>query len=70
MFAVTRCDWVPQQVKYGARAFQVLEIRRIVSNKNREAMQQRTDWGDLLQPDILATPASAQERKLWRRPDW
>jgi len=35
-----------------------------------EQMEKRTNWGDLLEPEALATPASAKERQQWRAPDW
>ena len=50
--------------------WQIREGQRFVSKENIAEMQQRSNWGDLLEPDALATPASAEERRQWRRPDW
>jgi NodT family efflux transporter outer membrane factor (OMF) lipoprotein len=50
--------------------WQIREDQRFVSEENITEMQQRSNWGDLLEPDALATPASAEERRQWRRPDW
>jgi outer membrane protein TolC len=50
--------------------WQIREGQQFVSRKNIEEMQQRTSWGDLLEPGALATPASDEERRQWRRPDW
>jgi hypothetical protein len=41
-----------------------------VAEKNIEAMRQRTNWGDLLEPEAVVTPAEAKERQQWRWPDW
>jgi len=50
--------------------WQIREGQKFVANENVEAMQKRTNWGDLLEPDELATPASAEGRRQWRWPDW
>jgi NodT family efflux transporter outer membrane factor (OMF) lipoprotein len=50
--------------------WQIREGQQFVSGDNLKAMQQRTSWGDLLEPGALATPASAEERRQWRWPDW
>jgi NodT family efflux transporter outer membrane factor (OMF) lipoprotein len=50
--------------------WQIREGKDFVSKENIEEMQKRTDWGDLLAPKELETPAAADERKQWRRPDW
>ena len=50
--------------------WQIREGKDFVSKENIEEMQKRTDWGDLLMPKALETPAAADERKQWRRPDW
>jgi hypothetical protein len=50
--------------------WQIREGQRFVSKENIEEMQQRSNWGDLLEPEALATPASAEERRQWRWPDW
>jgi NodT family efflux transporter outer membrane factor (OMF) lipoprotein len=50
--------------------WQIREDQRFVSEENIAEMQQRSNWGDLLEPDALTTPASAEERRQWRRPDW
>jgi NodT family efflux transporter outer membrane factor (OMF) lipoprotein len=44
--------------------------KEYVSPTTREAMQKRTDWGKLLEPEKLQPPASPEERNNWRRPDW
>jgi len=36
----------------------------------REQMQQRTDWGDLLETSTDISPEREPETDLWRNPDW
>ena len=36
----------------------------------REQMQQRTDWGDLLETSTDISPEREPETDLWRSPDW
>ncbi len=50
--------------------WQIREGKDFVSKQNMEQMEKRTNWGDLLEPEALATPASAEERRQWRWPDW
>jgi NodT family efflux transporter outer membrane factor (OMF) lipoprotein len=50
--------------------WQIREGQNFVSKDNLEEMERRTNWGDLLEPEALVTPASAAERQQWRRPDW
>ena len=50
--------------------WQIREGQNFVSKDNMEQMEKRTNWGDLLEPKALATPASAKERQQWRWPDW
>jgi NodT family efflux transporter outer membrane factor (OMF) lipoprotein len=50
--------------------WQIREGQDFVSKDNVEEMEKRTDWGDLIQPKALETPATAEERKKWRSPDW
>ena len=50
--------------------WQIREGKDFVSKKNLEEMQKRTDWGDLLQPEAVETPAAPEQRKQWRWPDW
>jgi NodT family efflux transporter outer membrane factor (OMF) lipoprotein len=50
--------------------WQIREDKDFVSKDNVEEMEKRTDWGDLIQPKALETPATAEERQQWRRPDW
>ena len=50
--------------------WQIREGKNFVSKDNVEEMQKRTDWGDLIQPKALETPATAEERQQWRWPDW
>ena len=50
--------------------WQIREGQKFVADKNIKAMRQRTNWGDLLEPEAVVTPASAKERQQWRWPDW
>jgi NodT family efflux transporter outer membrane factor (OMF) lipoprotein len=50
--------------------WQIREGQNFVAKDNMEDMEKRTNWGDLLEPEALVTPASAKERQQWRRPDW
>ncbi len=50
--------------------WQIREGQQFVARDNIEEMQQRTSWGDLLEPGSLPTPVSAEERQKWRWPDW
>jgi NodT family efflux transporter outer membrane factor (OMF) lipoprotein len=50
--------------------WQIREGKEFVSKDNIEEMEQRTDWGDLIEPKEVETPATADERKQWRWPDW
>ena len=50
--------------------WQIREGKEFVSKDIIEEMEQRTDWGNLIQPEALETPATAEERKQWRWPDW
>lgn len=50
--------------------WQIREGQKFVSTDNIEEMEKRTNWGDLLKPEALVTPASARERQRWRSPDW
>jgi NodT family efflux transporter outer membrane factor (OMF) lipoprotein len=50
--------------------WQIREGKDFVSKKNLEEMQKRTDWGDLLKPEAVETPAAPEQRKQWRWPDW
>jgi len=50
--------------------WQIREGQNFVAKDNMEDMEKRTNWGDLLEPEALATPASAKERQQWRWPDW
>jgi NodT family efflux transporter outer membrane factor (OMF) lipoprotein len=50
--------------------WQIRESQAFVSKDNMEQMENRTNWGDLLEPKALVTPASAKERQQWRWPDW
>ncbi len=50
--------------------WQIREGQTFVAEENIEEMQQRTNWGKLLETSALATPASAEERQEWRWPDW
>ena len=50
--------------------WQIREGQTFVAKDNLEEMQQRTNWGKLLETSALATPASTEERQQWRWPDW
>ena len=50
--------------------WQIREGQEFVSKDNMQEMGKRTNWGDLLEPEALATPASAKGRQQWRWPDW
>ena len=50
--------------------WQIREGQEFVSKDNVEEMEKRTDWGDLIQPKELETPATPEERQKWRWPDW
>ena len=50
--------------------WQIREGKEFVSKDNIEEMEKRTDWGDLIEPKEVETPATADERKQWRWPDW
>jgi len=50
--------------------WQIRESQAFVSKNNMEQMEKRSNWGDLLEPKALVTPASAKERQQWRWPDW
>jgi len=50
--------------------WQIREGHAFVSEENIEEMQKRTDWGDLLTPKAVETPAAGSERENWRWPDW
>jgi len=50
--------------------WQIREGKDFVSKDNVEEMENRTDWGGLIQPKALEIPATAEERMQWRRPDW
>jgi NodT family efflux transporter outer membrane factor (OMF) lipoprotein len=48
----------------------IREGKAFVSKDNTEKMEKRTDWGDLLKPKAVETPATPEERRQWRWPDW
>jgi NodT family efflux transporter outer membrane factor (OMF) lipoprotein len=50
--------------------WQIREGKDFVSKDNVEEMEKRTDWGNLIQPKALETPATPEERQQWRPPDW
>ena len=50
--------------------WQIREGKKFVSKDNIAEMEQRTDWGDLIEPKEVETPATADERKQWRWLDW
>ena len=43
---------------------------KFVPAASLEEMQNRTDWGDLLQPEQLQAPSNDFKDVKWRRPDW
>jgi NodT family efflux transporter outer membrane factor (OMF) lipoprotein len=50
--------------------WQIREGQEFVSKEYTEEMENRTDWGNLIQPEALETPATPEERRKWRWPDW
>lgn len=50
--------------------WQIREGKDFVSKENVEQMEKRTDWGNLIRPEALETPATPEERQQWRPPDW
>ena len=50
--------------------WQIREGQKFVAEKHIDTMRQRTNWGDLLEPEAVVTPASAKDRQQWRWPDW
>jgi NodT family efflux transporter outer membrane factor (OMF) lipoprotein len=50
--------------------WQIREGKDFVSKKNVEQMEKRTDWGNLIRPEALETPATPEGRQQWRPPDW
>ena len=50
--------------------WQIREGQLFVSKDNIDEMHQRTNWGDLLEPEAVVTTVSAKERQQWRWPDW
>jgi NodT family efflux transporter outer membrane factor (OMF) lipoprotein len=50
--------------------WQLREGKAFVSKDNADKMEKRTDWGKLLTPEAVETPAAPEERKQWRWPDW
>jgi NodT family efflux transporter outer membrane factor (OMF) lipoprotein len=73
VWTVTRGDVILNLIamyKAMGGGWQIREGQKFVSKDNIEEMQQRTNWGDLLEPEAVATPVSAKERRQWRWPDW
>jgi len=51
--------------------WQIRAGQDFVSEETREQMRERTDWGGLLDPEVLEDlPSMNEERETWRRPDW
>lgn len=50
--------------------WQIREGKDFVSKEYVEEMENRTDWGSLIQPKALETSATPEERQQWRWPDW
>jgi NodT family efflux transporter outer membrane factor (OMF) lipoprotein len=50
--------------------WQIREGKEFLPQPMLEEMSRRTDWGDLLAPEAIELPASAEGRSRWRRPDW
>ena len=44
------------------------KLDELISDENREAMEQRTSWGKLLEPDAVE-PKPEEKRGSWRLPD-
>jgi NodT family efflux transporter outer membrane factor (OMF) lipoprotein len=73
VWAATRGDTILNLValyKALGGGWQIREGQAFVSEKNIEEMRKRTDWGNLLMPEAIETPAAGEERKNWRWPDW
>jgi hypothetical protein len=50
--------------------WQIRAGQDFVSEETREQMRERTDWGGLLDPEVLEDlPSMNEERETWRRPD-
>jgi NodT family efflux transporter outer membrane factor (OMF) lipoprotein len=45
------------------------DLDALISDENREAMRERTYWGDLLKPGGVE-PEPEEDRGKWRLPDW
>ncbi len=73
VWTTTRSDVVLNLVslyKALGGGWQIRQGQKFVSVDNINEMEERTDWGNVIQPKALETPATAEERKQWRWPDW
>jgi hypothetical protein len=50
--------------------WQIREGEDPLSAANRNQMIERTNWGDLLDPQGLEFPADEKDRRDWQWPDW
>ena len=50
--------------------WQIRAGEEILSTDNRDEMMKRTSWGGLLDPEGLASPVNAKDRRDWQWPDW
>jgi NodT family efflux transporter outer membrane factor (OMF) lipoprotein len=50
--------------------WQIREGEEILSTENRTDMIERTNWGDLLDPEGQALPAEEKDPRDWQWPDW
>jgi len=50
--------------------WQIREGEEIISAENRNAMIERTSWGELLGPEAVERSAADKDRQDWQWPDW
>ena len=50
--------------------WQLRDSGKFVPAASIEEMKNRTDWGDLLEPEQLVPPSKEVKSLMWRRPDW
>ncbi len=50
--------------------WQIREGENVLSPENRNAMIERTSWGDLLGPNAVERPAADKDHRDWQWPDW
>ena len=50
--------------------WQIREGEEVLSTENRNAMIERTSWGEFLNPDGPPMSVDNKDGRTWRRPDW